>query len=282
MPKRLSFSEFASRSRSPEPWSEGEKIPWDDAAFSSRMLEEHLSQDHDMASRRSATIDTQVEILNSMIGSDQAKILDLGCGPGLYCQRFARLGHRCSGIDFSPASIAYACHHSVFERLDITYCQGDIRTVPYPSGQDMVLMLFGEFNVFRPEDALSISIKAKEALRPGGLFVVEMSTFDSIYSQGHGQPFWRALAHGLFSDKPHLWLYEASWDPSKKACTDRHFILEESAHEVIEYASSAMAYTKAEIEAMLVKAGFSDVRVSDWSELGLNYGSGEFHVVIAS
>jgi len=34
----------------PEPWAE--KIPWDDPAFSERMLKEHLSQEHDAASRR--------------------------------------------------------------------------------------------------------------------------------------------------------------------------------------------------------------------------------------
>lgn len=28
------------------------KIPWDEPAFSQRMLENHLSQDHDWASRR--------------------------------------------------------------------------------------------------------------------------------------------------------------------------------------------------------------------------------------
>ncbi|MBA7683397.1 hypothetical protein ES703_91761 [subsurface metagenome] len=43
------------------PWSEGEKIPWHEPAFSQRMLKEHLSQDHDAASRRSDKIDKQVQ-----------------------------------------------------------------------------------------------------------------------------------------------------------------------------------------------------------------------------
>ena len=37
------------REAAPEPWAEGEKIPWDDPGFSRRMLEEHLSQAHDAA-----------------------------------------------------------------------------------------------------------------------------------------------------------------------------------------------------------------------------------------
>lgn len=33
------------------------KIPWDEPAFSQRMLENHLSQDHDWASRRRKQLD---------------------------------------------------------------------------------------------------------------------------------------------------------------------------------------------------------------------------------
>ena len=36
------------------------KIPWDEPAFSQRMLENHLSQEHDWASRRRAVIEQQV------------------------------------------------------------------------------------------------------------------------------------------------------------------------------------------------------------------------------
>ena len=39
------------------PWAEGEKIPWDDPEFGARMLSEHLSQNHNAASRRTDKID---------------------------------------------------------------------------------------------------------------------------------------------------------------------------------------------------------------------------------
>ncbi|EML7085619.1 SAM-dependent methyltransferase, partial [Klebsiella oxytoca] len=38
---------------------EERKIPWDEPAFSQRMLENHLSQEHDWASRRLAVIEQQ-------------------------------------------------------------------------------------------------------------------------------------------------------------------------------------------------------------------------------
>ncbi|MEZ4569909.1 MAG: hypothetical protein R2849_06205 [Thermomicrobiales bacterium] len=53
--------DIVSRDPNPEPWTEVSKIPWDDPDFSSRMLREHLSQDHDAASRRISMIDRHVD-----------------------------------------------------------------------------------------------------------------------------------------------------------------------------------------------------------------------------
>ncbi|EBS6152052.1 class I SAM-dependent methyltransferase, partial [Salmonella enterica subsp. enterica serovar Inganda] len=55
------------------------KIPWDEPAFSQRMLENHLSQDHDWASRRQIVIEQQVGWIARQLPAG-ARILDLGCG----------------------------------------------------------------------------------------------------------------------------------------------------------------------------------------------------------
>lgn len=87
-------------------WNGTYRIPWDDPDFSRRMLAEHLSQDHDLASRRSEWIDKQVAWIHEhLLGATPSRILDLGCGPGFYSHRLATLGHDCRGIDFGPASI---------------------------------------------------------------------------------------------------------------------------------------------------------------------------------
>lgn len=95
---------------SPEDLWKGEyKIPWNEPEFSARMLKLHLSQEHDLASRKEEHIKSQVSWIQQMILKKQpAKLLDLGRGPGLYIQYLAEYGHECTGIDFSPASIDYA------------------------------------------------------------------------------------------------------------------------------------------------------------------------------
>jgi hypothetical protein len=80
----MNLLDMIERTAIPAPWSEGEKIPWDEPGFSERMLKEHLSQEHDAASRRTEHIDAHVDwIHRELLGERPARVLDLGCGPGL-------------------------------------------------------------------------------------------------------------------------------------------------------------------------------------------------------
>lgn len=152
----------------PEPWAGETKIPWGDPGFSERMLREHLSQEHDAASRRFTTIDRQVAWIHSVVLEGVGgRILDLGCGPGLYTSRLARRGHDCVGIDLSPASIAHAEACALAEGLDCEYRCGDLREVEWGSGFAAILLLFGEFNTFAPHEADRLLRRAHAALASG-------------------------------------------------------------------------------------------------------------------
>lgn len=76
----MDISTLISASQHIQLSAEESKIPWDEPAFSQRMLANHLSQDHDWASRRQGIIEQQVEWIASQL-SPGAHILDLGCGP---------------------------------------------------------------------------------------------------------------------------------------------------------------------------------------------------------
>lgn len=87
----MDISTIISGSRPMSLSSEESKIPWDDPAFSQRMLENHLSQDHDWASRKLAVIEQQVAWVASQLPAS-VRILDLGCGPGFYTRLLAERG----------------------------------------------------------------------------------------------------------------------------------------------------------------------------------------------
>lgn len=244
----------------PEPWSEGDNIPWHEPGFSQRMLQEHLSQDHDAASRRFAKIDRHVAWIQArVLSAKPTRILDLGCGPGLYSSRLARLGHECVGLDYSPASIAYAVEQAEREKLPCTYRQQDIREADYGTGFGLVMLIYGELNVFRPTDARAILQKAHRALASEGQLLLEPHTFDAVRELGEQPPTWYTAPAGLFSEQPHFCLEESFWNPERGATTKRYYILDAATAEVTRYAQSLQAYTEAEYRALLSECGFGDV-----------------------
>jgi SAM-dependent methyltransferase len=243
----------------PEPWAEGEKIPWHDPDFSQRMLEEHLSQEHDLASRRLAMIDRHVAWIHGMVLSARpVGILDLGCGPGLYTHRLARLGHTCLGIDFAPASIAYAREQAKGQGLACTYRQDDIRVADYGAGHGLAMLIFGEFNVFSPTDARQILEKAHAALADDSLLLLEPHTFAAVEAMG-GQAWWYAAQSGLFAAGPHICLHESYWQAESRTTTERYFVVDALTGEVTQHAATLQAYTDGEYAALLASCGFGRV-----------------------
>jgi SAM-dependent methyltransferase len=258
----VNLLDVVQRKRLPEPWAEGEKIPWDDPGFAARMLREHLAQEHDAASRRFAIIDRHVRwIHDQVLQGNPTRILDLCCGPGFYTNRLARLGHRCVGIDFSPASIAYAREQARSEGFDVRYIQHDVRTAEYGEGYGLVTLIYGEFNVFRPGEAREILEKAYRALLPGGRLLLEPHTFEAVCEIARQPASWYSAEEGLFSAEPHLCLQENFWDAEAKVAIERYYIVDAATGEVTRHSSSTQAYTDEETRALLAACGFGDAEI---------------------
>lgn len=260
-PRLTTLLDIVHRAPTPEPWAEGEKIPWNEPEFSARMLKEHLTQAHDAASRRFEKIDRHVQwIHNAVLHGTPSRILDLGCGPGLYASRLAKLGHTCTGIDFSPASIAYATSQAADGRLACTYIEGDIRKTEFGTGYDLAMLIYGEFNTFTREDAGHILTKVHRALVDGGRLVLEPHTFAAIRDIGKAPAGWYASNGGLWSARPHLCLTENFWDAERCVTTERYFIIDAETGDVTRHASSMQAYTNDDYVARLEACGFTGIK----------------------
>ena len=256
----MKFLDLIERTPNLVPWSEGDNIPWNEPGFSKRMLKEHLTQDHDLASRRSEKIDQHVDwIHNQILSRNPSNILDLGCGPGLYASRLARLGHTIQGIDYSPASIEYAKNTAKEENLPCTYTLADIREADYENGYDAVMLIYGELNVFKPSDASHLITKSYQALKPGGWLILEPHTYEAIDKMGKQTSTWFTSLEGLFSEHPHLVLNEYFWDDASKTATIRYFVMDTNNSDVVRYAQSMQAYQQSDYKHLLETCGFSEV-----------------------
>jgi SAM-dependent methyltransferase len=238
-------------------WNRAYKIPWNDPDFSRRMLNEHLSQDHDLASRRSEWIDKQVAWIHEhLLSATPSRILDLGCGPGLYSHHLAKLGHRSRGIDFGPASIEYARRHSPDESK-CDFILGDIRNIDFGGPYDLAMILYGELNVFSPEEASSILKKVRTSLSPQGRLMIEIQTPDAVQRMGGSEPSEQESESGLFSDYPHRCLTENQWLPEEQVAIQTFTVTEASDGQRRVYRSTTKAWSDDELVGLLTEAGFT-------------------------
>ena len=257
----MNLQDILKRNMDPKPWAEGERIPWDDPAFSERILQEHLAQDHDAASRPQTLIKKHVDwIHRQLLRGKTGKILDLGCGPGLYTARLAKLGHTCTGIDFAPASIHYANQNAP---AGCQYLLSDIRSADFGSEYDLVIYIFGALDLVRPDDARPILEKAHRSLKPGGILLLEASSLDAVDQIGNQPAMWYPTESGIFSGKPHLCLMETFWDEQQKTATERFYIIDTATDLVTHHAASTQAYEEQELEDLLESAGYGQITFYD-------------------
>ncbi len=136
-----------------------------------------------------------------------------------------------------------------------------MRDAEWATAFNLVMMLHGEFNTFRPTDARNILRKAHAALAGGGLLLLAAATFAGIESSHPESRSWSSSTAGLFSARPHLCLKETLWDPERKTKTECDIIIDASTAQVTLYADSQQAYTDGDYESLLAECGFSDVQL---------------------
>jgi SAM-dependent methyltransferase len=256
------------RTQPPVPWRDGTNLPWNDPAFSVRMLQQHLDQSHGAASRRLPEIRGQVQVMWDWLGlAPGARLLDVTCGPGLYAAEFARRDVTITGNDFSPASIRYA--RELCAALPCEFVLGDVREMDFTGQEyDAAIYLYGQFTVLKPAESLDVLKRIRAALRPGGRLLLEI--LDDARFDKKDSAWWYTDTGGLWGDFPYLHLGERAWDPVQRAAVERFHILNLDTGELQVYGLSDQAYTVAQVTAMLQEAGFGQVAThAAWDDLAL-------------
>lgn len=165
------------------------------------MLEAHLNPDFDAASRKHSYIERSVKWLESIIPAG-SKILDLGCGPGLYTKRLSDAGYDVTGMDYSRRSIAYAKEHD----NKTNYMCRNYLDMDYNEAFDAITLIYCDYAALIPDERKKLLSKVHRALKPNGLFIFDVFA-ERTHKDKCDQTFWSYHANGGFwSDKPHLCL----------------------------------------------------------------------------
>lgn len=202
---------------------------WTDEHTSEQMLKYHLMEDVDLSSRNRAFIDKSVQWIVSRFDiKADTRVIDFGCGPGLYTTRLASHGAKVTGVDFSARSIEYAQNTAAEQKLEITYFNEDYLEFEADGQFDLAIMIMCDFCVLSPQQRNHMLIKFKNILKPGGavlLDVYSLAAFDQIeqaacYEENLLDGFWSAQKYYGFMNK---FKYE-----QEKVGLDKYTIVEAS------------------------------------------------------
>lgn len=84
----------------PELYAKSTAKFWDDEHISKGMLEAHLNPDWEAATRKLDFVNASVDWITKVAPVSQyTKLLDLGCGPGIYAEKFYQKGYEVTGVD---------------------------------------------------------------------------------------------------------------------------------------------------------------------------------------
>lgn len=257
----LSFIE--QYAKKPALFEPGEAKFWDDPYISKSMLKAHLNPNNDVASRRHVTIDKTVRnLIDSKIIIPGMKILDLGCGPGLYAERLCREGVVVVGIDKSKRSIEYAEKSAADKGLKIEYRCSDFFDMDYIEEFDAVIQIYGEINTFSDKSRDKLFGLVHLSLKKDGLFIFDVST-RQLRSKYGILNRWYISEGGFWRPSKHIVMEQGFDYPNEEVWLDQYIVIDEYGAKT--YRNWFHDYSVESIEPTLFNAGYKTKHV--WNDL---------------
>ncbi|MCD7900142.1 MAG: class I SAM-dependent methyltransferase [Bacteroides sp.] len=247
---------------------------WTDSYIQQQMLTEHLNSASDGASRRKESI---CKILNFIEDHSEpgSRLLDLGCGPGLYSSYLSEKSYQVTGIDFNKASIEYAAK----ERKEIKYIYGDY-IKEYPHGKyDTVIMIYCDLGTHSDTDRDKLLQNIHQSLHEGGVFIFDVFSEALIRDKQESKSWDYAPSGGFWSPDEYLLLSQTFHYPDNKAFAYQYNLLEkeENKHFIV----WDRYYSEEEITSVLKASGFGEVTIYKDILDSNNFTSGSEMFVVA-
>ncbi|UCG62455.1 MAG: class I SAM-dependent methyltransferase [Candidatus Zixiibacteriota bacterium] len=202
---------------------------WTDEHISKQMLEYHLNEDVDLASRNRAFVEKSaawmIERFNIGPG---VRICDFGCGPGLYTTPFAEAGADVTGIDFSERSIRHARETAGDRGLTIDYVLQNYLEYKSDKKFDLISLIFCDFCPLSPQQRKTLLGIFRDHLAEGGAVLVDVISLKFFEDTKEARTYEYAPEGGFWSPEAYYMFLNTFKYDEEKAILNKHTIIERS------------------------------------------------------
>jgi cyclopropane fatty-acyl-phospholipid synthase-like methyltransferase len=243
---------------------------WNDEHISKKMLELHLNEDVDPASRKKAFMDKSVAWIASRfnIGPD-TKICDFGCGPGLYTTQFAEKGAAVTGADFSERSIRYARETAKQNNLDIDYVLQNYLEFTTDKKYNLITMIYCDLCPLSPEQRKTLLGKFYEYLEDDGSVVLDVFSLHAFEQRKEVTAYEYLQLDGFWSAEDYYGFMNTYRYEKEKVVLDKYTIIEESrtweVYNWLQYYSLESLREEFEESGLRITEHYSDVAGAPYS-----------------
>ncbi len=202
---------------------------WTDEHTSRKMLEYHLNEDIDLSSRNREFIERSVGWIVLHFGvKEGTKIVDFGCGPGLYTIQFAQKLADVTGIDFSQNSIEYAKNAATQKGLNIKYTVQNYLEFEPENQFDLITMIMCDFCALSPVQRKDMLSKFYKSLKPGGAVLLDVYSLNTFNQREEVATYEKNYLNGFWAKNDYYCFLNTFKYDEEKVILDKHTIIEES------------------------------------------------------
>jgi SAM-dependent methyltransferase len=183
-----------------------------------------------------------------------AEILDVPCGAGRLALPLAERGYRLTGVDRSSEFLGHARSRDALSQ--VTWEQRDMRNLPWQERFDGVFCTGNSFGYLDDEGNAAFLWSVRNALKPGGRFVLETPmVLENLLHWVQPRPWWKTGDIYL--------LVENQYDPASARLNIEYTFVSNGRVEVRR--GSHRAYSYRELVELLTASGFSVEIADQWS-----------------
>ena len=108
------------------------------------------------------------------------RVLDVCAGTGRHSIELERRGIRARGVELNPDYVALADEQALSAGVNPSITVGDVRTAEFGADFDAAILMWHSFGYFSDSENVALLEKIRNALRPGGHFVLEVMNRDFL------------------------------------------------------------------------------------------------------
>ncbi len=240
---------------------------WTDPHMQERMLAFHLDPDIDAASRDHAFIARSLDWIVDRFEVDGARrVLDLGCGPGLYANPLAEHGARVHGIDLSAVAIDAARQRATSQEATTpratsaraSFEVADYRTAPLPE-HDLALLIYLDHCAMSPADRHRLLRRVRDRMRTGGHLLVDLHAPAHFATVTAGCTVEDRLMDGFWAPGPYVGVHQTVRYDAEQVALDRYVLVEPDRTRTVHVWTAHLSVDQATAE--FAAAGFRVVEV---------------------